>query len=71
MFEFGDKIGIVCCSNGQKCTYAEKITHLKNTLTKLGLQPVFSDYIYEKDDFLVAQQRNEQKHLWNFIRMMK
>ena len=50
MFKRGDKIGIVCCSNGQKCTYVEKIKRLENTLTEIGLQPVFSDYIYEKED---------------------
>ena len=49
MFKCGDKIGIVCCSNGQKTTYAEKIKHLENTLINIGLQPVFSDYIYEKE----------------------
>ena len=50
MFKRGDKIGIVCCSNGQKCTYVEKIKCLENTLIEIGLQPVFSDYIYEKED---------------------
>ncbi|MEE1126471.1 MAG: S66 peptidase family protein [Acutalibacteraceae bacterium] len=68
MFEFGDKIGIVCCSNGQKCTYAEKITHLKNTLTKLGLQPVFSDYIYEKDDFFSGTAKERAKALMEFYK---
>lgn len=36
----------VCCSNGQRCTYAEKIKRLENTLTEIGLQPVFSYYIF-------------------------
>ena len=49
MFQKGDKIGIVCCSNGQRCTYAEKISHLENTLVEIGLEPVFSNYIYEKN----------------------
>ena len=50
MFEYGDKVGIVCCSNGQKHTYREKIKQLENTLEEIGLYPVFSDYIYEKED---------------------
>ena len=46
MFKYGDKIGIVCCSNGQKKTYMGKIKCLANTLIDIGLKPVFSDYIY-------------------------
>lgn len=49
MFKQGDKIGIVCCSNGQRSTYEEKINRLENTLKEIGLCPIFSDYIYEKD----------------------
>ena len=30
MIKYGEKIGIVCCSNGQKGTYAEKIKSLEN-----------------------------------------
>ena len=39
MFKCGDKIGIVCCSNGQKTTYAEKIKCLENTLIKEEAKP--------------------------------
>ena len=46
----GDKVGIVCCSNGQKSSYREKIGILCNTLEGMGLAPVLSDYIYEKED---------------------
>ncbi len=49
MLKQGDKIGIVCCSNGQRRTYEEKINRLVNTLNEIGLCPVFSDYIYEKN----------------------
>ena len=45
----GDKIGIVCCSNGQRRDYREKIKRLESTLVEIGLEPVFSKYIYEKD----------------------
>lgn len=50
MFKYGDKIGIVCSSNGQKRTYVDKIKLLENTLINIGLQPVFSDYIYENEN---------------------
>ena len=52
MLRAGDKIGIVCCSNGQKQIYSDKIEYLKNTLIDIGLHPVFSDYIYEKESVM-------------------
>ena len=45
----GDKIGILCCSNGQKKSYKEKIGRLEDTLRTIGLEPIFCDYIYEKE----------------------
>lgn len=61
MLKYGDEIGIVCCSNGQKRAYTEKIEYLAHTLNDIGLQPVFSDYIYEKEDVFsgTAQERAE------------
>lgn len=47
--KIGNKVGIVCCSNGQRREYEDKINKLSDTLTEIGLEPVFSDYIYEKD----------------------
>lgn len=43
------KVGIVACSNGQRLEYAEQIKTLEMTLLSMNLQPVFSDYIYEKE----------------------
>jgi muramoyltetrapeptide carboxypeptidase LdcA involved in peptidoglycan recycling len=48
MLKVGDKIGILCCSNGQKKSYKEKIGRLEDTLRTIGLEPIFCDYIYEK-----------------------
>lgn len=42
-------VGIVGCSNGLKRTYAEKIQQLEDTLVDMGIQSVFSDFIYEKE----------------------
>ncbi len=50
MLKCGDKIGIVCCSNGQKREQQTKIKTLEDTLTNMGLHPVFSDCIYEKEN---------------------
>lgn len=44
----GDKVGIVCCSNGQSNTKKKDIEKLQKTLEDIGLVPVFSNYIYQK-----------------------
>lgn len=68
MFKRGDKIGIVCCSNGQKQTYREKIKGLENTLTEIGLQPVFSDHIYERDGIFCGTARERADALMDFYK---
>lgn len=62
-----NKIGIVCCSNGQKQTYREKIKYLENTLLSLGLHPIFSDYIYEKEDIFSGTAKERAKALMQFF----
>lgn len=68
MFKYGDKIGIVCCSNGQKWTYTEKIKCLENTLVDMGLQPVFSDYIYEKESIFSGTPKERASALMKFYK---
>lgn len=63
-----NKIGIVCCSNGQKASYAEKINLLENTLSNLGLEPVFSDYIFEKEDVFSGTAEERAKALMQFYK---
>ncbi len=43
------KVGIVCCSNGQKRVNENDIKILVNTLQNIGVEAVFSDYIYESE----------------------
>lgn len=64
----GDKVGIVCCSNGQKSSYCEKIGILCNTLEEMGLVPVFSAYIYEKEDVFSGTAKERAEALMNFYR---
>lgn len=45
----GDKVAIVCCSNGQSLSKKKEIEHLKVILEEMGLVPVFSKYIYQRD----------------------
>lgn len=68
MFKYGDKIGIVCCSNGQKWTYTQKIKCLENTLIDMGLQPVFSDYIYEKESIFSGTPKERARALMKFYK---
>lgn len=68
MLKFGDKVGIVCCSNGQKKNYKEKIDYLEQTLKDIGLHPVFSDYIYEAEDIFSGTARERAEALMRFYR---
>ena len=44
----GDRVAIVCCSNGQDIRSKEKIDELGQVLLDIGLVPIFSEYIYDK-----------------------
>lgn len=64
----GDKVAIVCCSNGQKATYKEKINILQHTLESIGLVSVFSDYIYEKESVFGGAAKERAESLMNFYK---
>lgn len=64
----GDKIGILCCSNGQKKSYKEKLDILTETLSGIGLVPVYGKYIYEKEDVFCASGEERAKALTEFYR---
>ena len=68
MFHYKDKIGIVCCSNGQKTTYAPKIKYLEDTLRNVGLEPVFSDCIYEKESVFSGTAKERADELMKFYK---
>lgn len=68
MIKAGSKIGIVCCSDGQKREYAEKIGHLEAVLKSIGLQPVFSDHIYVSKEGISSTAQERAAALMNFYR---
>ena len=68
MLKYGDKIAIVCCSNGQKRTNAEIIKSLEKTLKDIGLQPVFSDYIYERENIFSGTAKERADSLMKFYK---
>ena len=60
------KVGIVCCSNGQKKSNENDIKILEKTLQDIGLRPVFSDYIYEKDGISCGSAKERAQALMAF-----
>lgn len=64
----GDRVAIVCCSNGQHKTYRHKLDLLHETLSSIGLNPVFSDYIYEKNSIFSGSGKERAKSLMDFYR---
>lgn len=62
------KAGIVCCSNGQKISYTEKINYLESTLLNIGVKPVFSDFIYEKTSVFSGTAQERAKVLMEFYK---
>ncbi|MCM1122451.1 MAG: LD-carboxypeptidase [Eubacterium sp.] len=68
MMTTGAKIGIVCCSDGQKREYAANIRRLEEILQSIGLHPVFSDYIYAKEDVFGGTAKERARALMDFYR---
>lgn len=63
-----NKIGIVCCSNGQKTSYVDKIKMLEDILMGINLQPVFSDYIYESESIFSGTSEERANALMELYR---
>lgn len=68
MMQQGDKAAIVCCSDGQKAAYRDKINELSKTLREIGLVPVFSDFIYAKEDVFAGTALERADSLMAFYR---
>lgn len=64
----GDKVAIVCCSNGEPKYYHEKLMRLQDILIRIGLVPVWSDYIYEQDNVFSGTAAQRAKSLMDFYR---
>ena len=60
------KVGIVCCSNGQRRANENDIEILKSTLQNIGLEALFSDYIYEKDGISCGSAKERAQALVDF-----
>lgn len=60
------KAGIVCCSNGQKRANEKDIKILEKTLFDVGIQPIFSDYIYENEGVFSGSAKERAQALMDF-----
>lgn len=66
--QIGDKIAIVCCSNGQPLANKNNIEKLQNTLCKIGLIPVLGDYIYEGASVFSGSAKERAESLMQFYK---
>ena len=60
------KVGIVCCSNGQKQANENDIKTLENQLLDIGLEPIFSEYIYAKTGVSCGSAKERAQALMKF-----
>lgn len=66
--EAGSRVGIVCCSNGQKESGRAALERLGDILRALGLEPVYSDYIFEREDVFSGSARERAGALMDLYR---
>ena len=62
------KAAIVCCSNGQNRKYKEKIETLKKVFDVLGVEIVFSPYIYADENGYCGTAAQRAESLMNFYK---
>lgn len=67
LLSFGDKVGIVACSNGLDENNKEKMTELENTLNGLGLDSIFSSKIYKKFSVFSGNAKERAEILMDFF----
>lgn len=62
----GDKVGLVCLSNGLAKEMEENIQCLCNVLQEIGLQPICSPYLYKTTSVSSAEPNQRVKVLMDF-----
>lgn len=66
--ERGDKVGIVCCSNGLGQEREETVVQLTAALEEMGLAPVLSGYLYAKDGVFSGSGMQRAQALMDFYK---
>jgi muramoyltetrapeptide carboxypeptidase LdcA involved in peptidoglycan recycling len=67
LLNYGDKIGIVACSNGLDVSNIVKITELETALNTIGLKTVYSDKIYKNFSCFNGTGEERALSLMNFF----
>lgn len=67
LLNYGDKVGIVACSNGLDESYKIKMEELETTLSSIGLNVVFSDKIYKKNSVFNWTGKEKAEALMKFF----
>ncbi len=63
-----EKAGIVCCSNGFQKSSQKDLQALEQVLKGMGLEPVYSPYLYAKEHVWSGTARQRAKALMEFYR---
>lgn len=66
--KMGDDVALVACSNGMSETFQHDMLRLMEVLTKLGICPVYSDYIYAKTGAFSGSAKERAGSLMDFYR---
>lgn len=64
----GEKVGLICLSNGLSGQMEESIQHLCAVLQEMGIQPVCSPYLYREESIFSAEARQRAKVLMDFYK---
>lgn len=64
----GDKIGIVCCSNGWEKRKEPKVRRLEEVLLRMELTPVLSPYLFERESVESGSPAERAQALMDFYR---
>ena len=67
LFNKGDKVGIVACSNGLDKSSVLKMNDLRETLKELGLISVFSDNLYKSYSVFNGSNKEKAETLMDFF----
>lgn len=67
ILNYGDKIGIVACSNGLDETSKSKLVKLDSILKSIGLEPIFSEKIYKENSIFNGTNKEKGKALMDFF----
>lgn len=66
--KMGDRVGIVCCSDGQKRAGVKKINELEAVLLKMGISCSFSGCIFGKENVFPGTVEERAEALMEFYR---